>query len=189
MFSQIILKHWEFCLENSDTHFPHHLHETYLLIFSLLNPLLYLAFISSLFLLCILQDIYYCLIKVYSSLGATLVAQRLKCLPLLTFIYKFHNEILCLQTFFFFWLPAFLFTLAEVFFWILTGQLKKSSFPHVHKFALKTAIHSHRFLVSYSSDFIKSCFFFFWLPLQTVQQWRSCVCYFEHSYTNMSGKA
>ena len=102
MFSQIILKHWEFCLENSDTHFPHHLHETYLLIFSLLNPLLYLAFISSLFLLCILQDIYYCLIKVYSSLGATLVAQRLKCLPLLTFIYKFHNEILCLQTFFFF---------------------------------------------------------------------------------------
>ena len=100
MFSQITLKHGEFCLEYSDTHSPHRLHETYLLIFSLLFPLLYLTFISSFLLLCILEDFCCCcLIKVYSSLA------------LMTFIQKFHNEILRFQTL----LPAFLFTLDEAF--------------------------------------------------------------------------
>ena len=43
----------------------------------------------------------------------------------------------------------------------LNRSVEKKFSPHVRKFALKTAIHSHRFLVSYSSGFIKSCLFFF----------------------------
>ena len=45
------------------------------------------------------------------------------------------------------------------FFSELNRCFEKKIFPYVHKFALKSAIHSHRFLVSYSSAFIQRCLY------------------------------
>ena len=96
--------------------------------------------------------------------------------------------------FFFFWLPAFLFTLDEVFFLSYQVNGNKNYFPHVHKFALKISntfaqVSSILFFCLHKKMLVQQIHCFFGLLLQTRWQWRSCVCYFEHNDTNISGEA